>query len=47
MADSGKQYKFVEENVDITKEMDEEISAMGKGDESATEEKRVMEEESE
>ena len=45
MADSGKEYKFVEDEVEMTKDMEEEVSAMGKGDESATEEKRVMEEE--
>lgn len=45
MADSGKQYKFVEDEVEMTKDMEEEVSAMGKGDESATEEKYVMEEE--
>lgn len=45
MADSGKEYKFVEDKVEITKDMEEEVSAMGKGDESATEEKHVMEEE--
>lgn len=45
MADSGKQYKFVEDEVEMTKDMAAEIAAMGKGDESATEEKHVMEEE--
>ena len=45
MADSGKEYKFVEDEVEMTKDMEEEVSAMGKGDESATEEKHVREEE--
>lgn len=31
MADSGKEYKFVADDIEVTSDMEEEVAAMGKG----------------